>query len=73
MKLHQNKDIFEFLCYSGNKIRKTQNEHLNFDCQNLIGLYRLVFDLETIGKFRILDFFFVKTWEALEIENCEDI
>ena len=64
MKLHQNKDIFEFLCYSGNKIRKTQNEHQTIVCQNFDRtvvvkfkvfififwcLYRLVFDLETIG------------------------
>ena len=46
--------------YSSNKIRKTQNEHLNIACQNLnsefnanfmnfLGLYHLLFALVTIG------------------------
>jgi hypothetical protein len=44
--------------YSSNKIRKTQNEHLNIVCQNLnmpiswlfiLFLYHLFFALETIG------------------------
>ena len=30
--------LLNFCAYSRNKIRKTQNEHLNIVCQNLIGL-----------------------------------
>ena len=33
-----NREKENFATYSSHKIRKTQNEHLNIICQNLIGL-----------------------------------